>query len=149
MRYASAEANATCRRVSATDSSATPRASCACARRAHAAAATIGIAAVSDAVTELRGVTVNPENSMLWFSVVVVMLAASWTSVAARACRTSPSARSTAAAAAATVGFLSCARRTASAKVTRTVGSGVCAAATAGLNACATGIQMTHNTHNR
>src|ERR1051326_1717242 len=52
------------------------------------------------------------------------MLPASWKSVAARACRTSPSARRMAAAAAATVGFFSCARRIASSNVTRIAGAG-------------------------
>ena len=60
LRYASAVASAICRRVSAAPSSATCRLSSACARRAQAAAATIGMSTVSDPVTWLRGVTVEP-----------------------------------------------------------------------------------------
>ena len=108
-RYASAAANATCRLTSATFRSAISRASSACAFRAHAAAP-IGIDAVSDAPTWLRGVTVWPANSTASFSVVVVTLPESWNSVAARACRTSASARRMPAAAPATVVFFSCAR---------------------------------------
>src|SRR5262245_50398081 len=85
---------------------------------------------LAETVTELRGVTVWPSNSMPWFSVVVVTLPVAWSSVAARAWRISPSARRIPAAAAVTVGLFSCARRIASAKVTLTVGEGsVCAPA--------------------
>ena len=89
--------------------------------RAQAAASTIGILAVIEAVSAFCGVTVWPAKSMPVFSVVVVIPPAICRSVAARAWRTSPSARRMPAAATATVGFFSWACAIASAKVTRTI----------------------------
>ena len=78
------------------------------------------------------------------------MLPDNWNSVAARAWRTSPSARRMPAAAPATVGLSSCARRIAAANVTRITGTGgaagvtICATAMAGLKACATNSSVAH-----